>query len=81
MSPTKMKALRFERYCPPGAVLSIQDLPLPALEDAEVFVQIKASSINPSDVGTAGNFLSKLPIHCEIARQIANIRTAFFSRR
>jgi NADPH:quinone reductase-like Zn-dependent oxidoreductase len=56
MNPTKMKALRFERYGPP-AVLSIQDLPLPALVDAEVLVQIKASSINPSDVGTvAGKF-------------------------
>jgi NADPH:quinone reductase len=62
MNTTKMKALRFERYGPP-AVLSIQDLPLPALEDAEVLVQIKASSINPSDVGTvAGVFHSKLPM-------------------
>lgn len=57
-----MKALRFETFGPPS-VLSIQDLPRPALEAGEVLVQIKASSINPSDVGTvAGRFHSKLPM-------------------
>jgi NADPH:quinone reductase len=57
-----MKALRFETYGPPS-VLSIQDLPLPRLEDGEVLVQVQASSINPSDVGTvAGRFHSKLPM-------------------
>jgi NADPH:quinone reductase-like Zn-dependent oxidoreductase len=57
-----MKALRFETYGPPS-VLRFQDLPLPALEEDEVLVQIKASSINPSDVGTvAGRFRSKLPM-------------------
>jgi len=62
MSPSKMKALRFEKYGPPS-VLSIQDLPLPVLEDGEVLVQVKASSINPSDLGTvAGRFHSKLPM-------------------
>jgi len=58
----KMKALRFESYGPPS-VLSIEDLPLPRLEEGEVLVQVKASSINPSDVGTvAGRFHSKLPM-------------------
>jgi NADPH:quinone reductase len=58
----KMKALRFEIYGPPS-VLTIQDLPRPALEAGEALVQIKASSINPSDVGTvAGRFHSKLPM-------------------
>jgi NADPH:quinone reductase len=57
-----VKALRFERYGPPS-VLSIQDLPRPALPAGEVLVQIKASSINPSDVGSvAGRFHSKLPM-------------------
>ncbi|MFZ3214416.1 MAG: zinc-binding alcohol dehydrogenase family protein [Terriglobales bacterium] len=57
-----MKALRFEKYGPP-AVLSMKDLPVPALEDDEVLVQVKASSINPSDLGTvAGRFHSKLPM-------------------
>ena len=57
-----MKALRFETYGPPS-VLRIQDLPLPRLEKGEVLVQVKASSINPSDVGTvAGRFHSKLPM-------------------
>jgi len=57
-----MKALRFNTYGPPS-VLSIQDLPLPAVEEGEVLVQIKASSINPSDVSTvAGRFHSKLPM-------------------
>jgi NADPH:quinone reductase len=57
-----MKALRFEAYGPPS-VLRIRDLPLPALEEGEVLVQIKASSINPSDVGTVGGrFHSKLPM-------------------
>jgi NADPH:quinone reductase len=62
MPPTNMKALRFEKYGPPS-VLSIQDLPIPALEEDEVLVQVKASSINPSDVATvAGRFHSKLPM-------------------
>lgn len=57
-----MKALRFETYGPPS-VLSIQDLPRPALQAGEVLVQIKASSINPSDIGTvAGRFHSQLPM-------------------
>jgi NADPH:quinone reductase len=57
-----MRGLRFETYGPPS-VLSIQDLPLPVLEEGEVLVQIKASGINPSDVGTvAGHFHSKLPM-------------------
>jgi NADPH:quinone reductase len=57
-----MKALRFNTYGPPS-VLGIQDLPLPAVEGGEVLVQIKASSINPSDIGTvAGRFHSQLPM-------------------
>lgn len=57
-----MKALRFETYGAPS-VLSIQELPLPALQEGEVLVQISASSINPSDVGTvAGRFHSQLPM-------------------
>jgi NADPH:quinone reductase len=57
-----MKALRFETYGPPS-VLSVQEVPLPALQEGEVLVQIKASSINPSDVGTvAGRFHSQLPM-------------------
>jgi NADPH:quinone reductase len=57
-----MRALRFENYGPPS-VLSIQDLPRPSLEAGEALVQIKASSINPSDVVTvAGRFHSTLPM-------------------
>jgi NADPH:quinone reductase len=58
----KMKALRFEAYGPPS-VLSIRELPVPVLEEGEVLVQIKASSVNPSDVATVGGrFHSKLPM-------------------
>jgi NADPH:quinone reductase len=57
-----MKGLQFEAYGPPS-VLGIRDLPLPALEEGEVLVQMKASSINPSDVATVGGrFHSKLPM-------------------
>lgn len=57
-----MKALRFETYGPPS-VLRIEEQPLPALQDGEVLVQVKASAINPSDVATvAGRFHSKLPM-------------------
>jgi NADPH:quinone reductase len=57
-----MKALRFEQFGTPS-VLRIDALPLPALQEGEVLVQIKASSINPSDVGTvAGRFHSQLPM-------------------
>jgi NADPH:quinone reductase len=57
-----MKALRFSTYGSPS-VLSIQELPIPAVRDDEVLVQVKASSINPSDIGTvAGRFHSQLPM-------------------
>ncbi len=57
-----MKALRFNQFGTPS-VLHIEDVPLPALQEGEVLVQIKASSINPSDVGTvAGRFHSQLPM-------------------
>jgi NADPH:quinone reductase len=57
-----MKALWFEQYGPPS-VLRIQEVPLPVLKDGEVLVQVKASSVNPSDVGTvAGLFHSQLPM-------------------
>lgn len=57
-----MKALRFETYGPPS-VLRMEELPLPALQEGEVLVQVKASSINPSDIGTvAGRFHSQLPM-------------------
>jgi NADPH:quinone reductase len=57
-----MKALRFSTYGPPSE-LSLQELPIPALGEGEVLVQIKASSINPSDIGTvAGRFHSQLPM-------------------
>jgi NADPH:quinone reductase len=57
-----MKALRFERYGPPS-VLSIQEVPPPVPGEGEVLVKIRASSINPSDVGTvAGRFHSQLPM-------------------
>jgi len=57
-----MKSLCFETYGPPS-VLAIQEIPLPVVQEGEVLVQVKASSINPSDVGTvAGRFHSKLPM-------------------
>jgi NADPH:quinone reductase len=58
----KVKALRFAQYGPPS-VLSIQDVPRPSPAEGEVLVQVRASSINPSDVGTvAGRFHSQLPM-------------------
>jgi NADPH:quinone reductase len=57
-----MKALRFQQYGPP-AVLRVQEVPLPVLAESEVLVKVKASSVNPSDVGTvAGRFNSRLPM-------------------
>ncbi|HXW15773.1 MAG TPA: zinc-binding alcohol dehydrogenase family protein [Terriglobia bacterium] len=57
-----MKALRFHQFGN-SSVLHIEDVPRPTLQDGEVLVQIMASSINPSDVGTvAGRFHSQLPM-------------------
>lgn len=57
-----MKALRFNQFGPPS-VLDIGEVPLPALQEDEVLVQVKASSINPSDIGTvSGRFHSQLPM-------------------
>lgn len=57
-----MKALRFHEFGKPS-VLHIEEQALPRLQEGEVLVRIKASSINPSDVGTvAGHFQSQLPM-------------------
>ena len=57
-----MNALRFDQFGAPS-VLHIEEVRLPALQEGEVLVRIKASSINPSDVGTvAGRFHSHLPM-------------------
>lgn len=57
-----MKALRFNQFGPPS-VLHVDELPRPALQDGEVLVEVRASSINPSDIGTvAGRFHSQLPM-------------------
>ena len=57
-----LKALRFEQYGPP-TVLHIQEMPRPVLEDGEVLIEVKASSLNPSDLATvAGRFHSELPM-------------------
>ncbi len=57
-----MKALRFHQFGTP-AVLHLEEVPGPTLQDDEVLVQIKASSINPSDVATvAGRFHSQRPM-------------------
>ena len=57
-----MKAFRFEQYGPPS-VLRIQEMPRPVLEDGEVRIEVKASSLNPSDLATvAGRFHSELPM-------------------
>jgi NADPH:quinone reductase len=56
-----MRALRFERYGPPS-VLSIEVLDTPHPLDGESLVQIRAASINPSDVkNVAGAFHTPLP--------------------
>ena len=56
-----MKAIRFDKYGPPS-VLSLVDIERRALRSGEVLVEIKASAINPSDVGNvAGAFQAELP--------------------
>jgi NADPH2:quinone reductase len=56
-----MKALRFEKYGPPG-VLTIQELPVPDLKPGEALVEMHAAAINPSDVkNVAGVFRASLP--------------------
>jgi NADPH:quinone reductase-like Zn-dependent oxidoreductase len=54
------KAIRFDKYGPPS-VLSLVDIERPALRSGEVLVEIKASAINPSDVGIAAAFQAELP--------------------
>lgn len=57
-----MKALRFHQFGLPS-VLSMEDLPSPPVAAGEVLIQVKASSINPSDIGiVAGRFKSQLPM-------------------
>ena len=44
-----MKALRFDHFGDLSA-LSVQDVPVPQITESEVLVQVRAASINPSDV-------------------------------
>ena len=56
-----MKAVCFDRYGPPS-VLSVTERDPPVLKPNEVLVEIRASAINPSDVGNvAGVFHTSLP--------------------
>jgi NADPH:quinone reductase len=56
-----MKALRFESYGSPS-VLSVVEIPKPEPRAGEVLIQIKATSVNPSDVkNVAGHFKTALP--------------------
>lgn len=56
-----MTALQFSTYGPPS-VLTIKQPPKPDPGKGEVLVQIRATAINPSDVGNvAGRFKASLP--------------------
>lgn len=52
-----MKALRFERFGEPADVLKLEETPDPQPGDSEALVQVRAASINPSDLANiAGRF-------------------------
>jgi NADPH2:quinone reductase len=56
MSITLMKSLRFSKFGLPS-VLRIEDVPIPEPGGGEALVRVKASAINPSDIGdVAGRF-------------------------
>jgi NADPH:quinone reductase-like Zn-dependent oxidoreductase len=56
-----MKALRFHEFGEPS-VLRIEEIPTPLPGDGDVLVQVKASSVNPSDVkNVAGAFPKTKP--------------------
>ena len=76
MPARNMKALRFEKYGP-SVVLSIQDLPLPVLQADEVLVQVKASSINPSDLGSVAGRFSRDDCSLLLALLIFWIQTSY----
>jgi NADPH:quinone reductase len=58
---TKMAALEFDRYGPP-TVLSLVERDIPAPKRGEVLIEVKAGSINPSDIRIVeGMFHSPLP--------------------
>lgn len=51
-----MKSLRFSEFGPPS-VLRIEELAIPEPGEGEALVQVKATAINPSDIGNvAGHF-------------------------
>jgi NADPH:quinone reductase len=61
MSPAKMIALSFDRYGPPS-VLSLIERDVPVPKQGEVLIEVKAASINPSDIRIVeGLFESPLP--------------------
>jgi NADPH:quinone reductase-like Zn-dependent oxidoreductase len=43
-----MKAIRFDRYGPPG-VLELRDVDMPVIGDDELLVRVRAASVNPLD--------------------------------
>ncbi|MGA2076262.1 MAG: zinc-binding alcohol dehydrogenase family protein [Terriglobia bacterium] len=56
MSTNQMKALRFADFGPPS-VLRIEEVAIPEPGEGEALVHVKATAINPSDIGSvAGRF-------------------------
>src|SRR6478736_3148090 len=56
-----MKAIVFDRFGPPGEVLTVRDLPRPEPAPGEVRVRTTRAPINPSDLMTVRGAYGRLP--------------------
>ncbi|MGD0230590.1 MAG: zinc-binding alcohol dehydrogenase family protein [Syntrophorhabdales bacterium] len=68
-----MKALRFDRFGDAGAVLHVEEIPIPVAGPDEVLVQVRAASINPSDVKNVQGKFAQTTLPRTPGRDLAGI--------
>ena len=72
MSANVMKALRFAEFGPPS-VLRIEEVGIPQPGEGEALVQVKASAINPSDIGNVSGHFKKTTLPRTPGRDFAGV--------
>lgn len=68
-----MKALRFNSFGEPKAVLRIEEVPKPILQPGEVLIEIRAASINPADAKNVQGSFSQTTLPRIPGRDLAGV--------
>src|ERR1700678_489713 len=68
-----MRALRFHSFGAVSSVLRSEEIPMPAIANEELLVQVKAAAINPSDVKNVGGLFSQTTLPRTPGRHLSGI--------